>query len=83
MANGLDSTVRAPCSYEQIGRRIQRMVAAPQVQKVQSVTVTRRDDEPCELWDIVLQEIEETEGIQVRRREDGSVWIGWQRYIDN
>jgi hypothetical protein len=73
----------AASDYESIGRRIQRLVSAPKVQKVQWVIVNRRDDEPLEGWDIVLQEIEETEGIQVERFADGAVRIGWQRYIDN
>ncbi|RMS27154.1 hypothetical protein ALP71_05462 [Pseudomonas coronafaciens pv. garcae] len=45
--------------------------------------MTRRDDEPQESWERVLQEIEETAGIQVDRQADGSVRIGWQRYLDN
>ncbi|MCD5995838.1 DUF1654 domain-containing protein [Pseudomonas sp. CDFA 602] len=83
MANRNSLLLEAPSSYEMIGRRIQQMVAAPGVQKIQSVTVIRREDEPADLWDRVLQEIEETEGIQVQRREDGSVWIGWRKYIDS
>ncbi|RMM38368.1 hypothetical protein ALQ80_02576 [Pseudomonas coronafaciens pv. oryzae] len=78
--NPVPGTSRA---YEMIGRRIQRLVSAPDVQKIQWVIVTRRDDEPQESWERVLQEIEETAGIQVDRQADGSVRIGWQRYLDN
>ncbi|RMR60664.1 ATP-dependent hsl protease ATP-binding subunit hslU [Pseudomonas syringae pv. actinidiae] len=70
-------------SYGQIGKRIQRLVSAPNVQKIQWVIVARRDDEPVDSWNVVLREIEETEGIEVDRQPDGSVRIGWQRYIDN
>lgn len=70
-------------SYEQIDKRIQRLVSAPNVQKIQWVIVARRDDEPVDSWNVVLREIEETEGIEVDRQPDGSVRIGWQRYIDN
>ncbi|MBP1139157.1 MULTISPECIES: DUF1654 domain-containing protein [Pseudomonas] len=69
--------------YEQIGKRIQRLVSAPNVQKTQWVIVARRDDEPEDSWNVVLEEIEETEGIEIDRQPDGSVRIGWQRYIDN
>lgn len=69
--------------YEAIGRRIQRLVAAPEVQKVQWIVVNRHDDEAVEGWDRVLQEIEETDGVQLERFEDGAVRIGWQRYIDS
>ncbi|MCK9747990.1 DUF1654 domain-containing protein [Pseudomonas syringae pv. syringae] len=70
-------------SYEQIGKRIQRLVSAPNVQKTQWVIVVRRDDEPLDSWNVVLHEIEETEGIEIDRQPDGSIRIGWQRYIDN
>ncbi|KAA8713824.1 MULTISPECIES: DUF1654 domain-containing protein [Pseudomonas syringae group] len=83
MANHNNSTSSAASSYELIGRRIQRLVSAPDVQKIQWVIVTRKDDEPLDSWDRVLREIEETEGIQVDSQQDGSVRIGWQRYIDN
>ncbi|MBP1120908.1 MULTISPECIES: DUF1654 domain-containing protein [Pseudomonas] len=79
--NDAGSTGRS--SYEQIGKRIQRLVSAPNVQKTQWVIVARRDDEPEDSWNVVLQEIEETEGIEIDRQPDGSVRIGWQRYIDN
>ncbi len=80
---GNDTGSTGSSSYEQIGKRIQRLVSAPNVQKTQWVIVARRDDEPVDSWNVVLQEIEETEGIEIDRQPDGSVRIGWQRYIDN
>ncbi|WP_440856742.1 DUF1654 domain-containing protein [Pseudomonas syringae] len=81
--SGNDTGSTGRSSYEQIGKRIQRLVSAPNVQKTQWVIVARRDDEPEDSWNVVLQEIEETEGIEIDRQPDGSVRIGWQRYIDN
>ncbi|WP_024646694.1 DUF1654 domain-containing protein [Pseudomonas syringae] len=83
MAYHPDSASSTTSSYELIGRRIQRLVSAPDVQKIQWVIVTRKDDEPLDSWDRVLREIGETDGIQVDRQQDGSIRIGWQRYIDN
>ncbi|MCF5469397.1 DUF1654 domain-containing protein [Pseudomonas syringae] len=83
MANHFNSASVTTSSYELIGRRIQRLVSAPDVQKIQWVIVTRKDDEPLDSWDRVLRDIGETEGIQVDRQHDGAVRIGWQRYIDN
>ncbi|MGN2431615.1 DUF1654 domain-containing protein [Pseudomonas syringae] len=83
MANHFNSASGTTSSYELIGRRIQRLVSAPDVQKIQWVIVTRKDDEPLDSWDRVLRDIGETEGIQVDRQHDGAVRIGWQRYIDN
>lgn len=73
----------ATSDYEAIGRRIQRLVAAPKVQKMQWIVVNRHDDEAVEGWNRVLQEIEEIDGVQLERFEDGAVRIGWQRYIDS
>lgn len=72
----------APTSYEQVGRRIQRLVSDPKVQKRQAVSITRREDETPEAWEQVLQELDETDGITVERLEPGCIRLGWKRYID-
>ncbi|KAA0983273.1 DUF1654 domain-containing protein [Pseudomonas sp. ANT_J28] len=41
-------------SYESVGRRIQRLITAPGIQKVQAITVTRLEAEPAEAWQQVL-----------------------------
>ncbi|MNP72009.1 hypothetical protein D3C76_1684740 [compost metagenome] len=69
-------------TYEQIGRRIQRLVSDPNVQKVQTITITRRDDESPEAWKRIIQEFDETGGITVERLEDDNVRIGWHTYVD-
>ncbi|MDI2589836.1 DUF1654 domain-containing protein [Pseudomonas sp. 681] len=69
-------------SYELVGRRIQRLIAAPAVQKVQAITVTRLEAEPAEAWLQVLSEIEETCGVRMERLESGSVRIGWREYCE-
>lgn len=69
-------------SYELVGRRIQRLIAAPAVQKVQAITVTRLEAEPVEAWQQVLQDIEETSGIRMEHLESGAVRIGWREYCE-
>jgi len=69
-------------SYELVGRRIQRLIAAPGVQKVQAIIVTRLEAEPAEAWQQVLQEIEETSGVSMERLESGAVRIGWREYCE-
>ncbi|MEB0008654.1 DUF1654 domain-containing protein [Pseudomonas sp. RTB3] len=83
MAISSTATPASPTSYELVGRRIQRVVADPSVQKIQSVTVSRREDEPPDAWARVLDDLEATDGVEVDRLTDGSVRIGWKRYIDN
>ena len=82
MDTNIASVTFKPNSYEHVGRRIQRMVSDPGVQKLQAVTVVRRDDESPEAWDRVLREFDETDGITVERLSSESVRIGWKKYID-
>lgn len=69
-------------NYEQVGRRIQRLVSDPNVQKVRTIKIARRADESPAAWEQLIQELEETDGITVERLEDDGVKIGWQRYAD-
>jgi hypothetical protein len=71
-----------PNSYEHVGRRIQKMVSDPKVQKHQAVKITRRDDEAPEAWERVLQELDETDGITVERLDQNCVQIGWKGYME-
>jgi hypothetical protein len=82
MTPNTSSITFAPNSYEQVGRRIQRMVSDPSVQKHQAVSITRREDEAPEAWERVLQELDETDGITIERLGGDSVRVGWKRYID-
>jgi len=70
-------------SYELVGRRLQRIIAAPGVQKVQAVVVSRREDESSEAWHQVIQDIGDTVGIRIEHLDDGAVRIGWREYCDS
>lgn len=78
----ITNSTNQPNSYEQVGRRIQRMVSDPKVQKIQAVTIVRREDESADAWQRVLEEFDETNGITVERLGDDCVRIGWKSYID-
>ncbi|MHA6235218.1 DUF1654 domain-containing protein [Pseudomonas mohnii] len=69
-------------SYESVGRRIQRLITSPGVQKVQVITVARNDDESPEAWRQVIQEIEETNGVRIERLDGDAVRIGWREYCE-
>lgn len=77
-----EKTTTASNSYEHVGRRIQKMVSDPKIQKLQAVSITRREDEAPEAWERVLQELDETDGITVERLDQDRVRIGWKSYID-
>lgn len=82
MSKNASPVSQARDSYELVGRRIQRLIAAPSVQKVQIVTVARNDDESPEAWRQVIQEIEETSGVRIEHLDGGAVRIGWRQYYD-
>jgi len=82
MNHGATGSTHTLNNYEQVGRRIQRLVSDPNVQKVQTIKIARRDDESPAAWEQVIQELEETDGITVERLEEDSVRIGWQKYAD-
>jgi hypothetical protein len=76
------STPKTSTSYEQAGRRLQALIAAPGVQKVQAVTVSRLEHESAEDWQRLIDEISETAGVMVEALGDGSVKIGWREYCE-
>jgi len=77
-----ENNTPAPNSYEHVGRRIQKMVSDPKMQKHQAVNITRRDDEAPGAWEKVLQELDETDGVTVERLDQDRVRIGWKSYSD-
>ncbi len=83
MPQSTTSITFVPNSYEHVGRRIQKMVSDPKVQKHQAVNITRRPEEAPEAWERVIQELDETDGITVERLDDQSVRIGWKRFIES
>lgn len=82
MDQGNPDTPTPPSSYEQLGRRVRRLVASPHVQKLQAVTVTPAPGELKEDWEQLLDELGNTDGIRIDRLESGAYRIGWREYID-
>ncbi|MFQ6345996.1 DUF1654 domain-containing protein [Pseudomonas sp. R11F] len=77
------STSKLRNSYELVGRRLERLIASPRVQRIQLVEVSRRDDESPEAWHQVIQDIGDTAGIRVEHLDGGTVRIGWREYCDS
>jgi len=75
-------TTKPRTSYELAGRRLQAIIAAPGVQKVQAVTVFRLEHETVEDWQRLIDEISETAGVMVESLEGGAVRIGWRQYCE-
>lgn len=75
-------TTKHRTSYELTGRRLQAIIAAPGVQKVQAVTVFRLEHETVEDWQRLIDEISETAGVMVESLEGGAIRIGWRQYCE-
>ncbi|QGW77774.1 DUF1654 domain-containing protein [Pseudomonas alkylphenolica] len=69
-------------SFERLGRRVQRLICSPHVQKVQVVDVLPEPSETLGDWSRLIEELEGTPGIRVDRLEAGAIRIGWREYID-
>lgn len=82
MPSTTSPTTKTTTSYEQAGRRLQALIAAPGVQKVQAVTVCRLEHERAEDWQRLIDEISDTAGVMVEALEDGAVRIGWRQYCE-
>lgn len=76
------STLQPHSSYEATGRRLQALITAPGVQKVQAVTVCKLEHESAEDWKRLLEEIGETVGVRVETLDGVTARIGWQEYCD-
>lgn len=68
--------------YEQIGYRVQRIIADPKVQRIQFVTVGRLPEERIEDWVRLVEEISETAGVRVEHQDEDTIRIGWGGYIE-
>lgn len=69
-------------TYEQLGHRVQQIIADPQMQKVQVVTVIRRDDESLTDWNRLLRDLSGTHGICIEELAEGEVRIGWRGFCE-
>jgi hypothetical protein len=69
-------------SYERLGYRLQGLIASPHVQKRQYIEVRPAPDESATDWAMLLNALEETNGIQVERVEPDVIRIAWREYID-
>lgn len=75
------SGIRPLTTYERMGMRVQKLVSDPRVQKAQEVLVSRREEEPEEDWDRLMEDLRSTDGIVISACEDG-LRISWKAYID-
>lgn len=69
-------------TYEQLGLRVQRLVAEPKVQKRMRVQVHRKVEESPIDWRRLACDLAATDGVVVDEYTSESFTIAWAGYID-
>ncbi|MNF76624.1 hypothetical protein D3C84_587420 [compost metagenome] len=68
---------QSPSPFERLCRRVQAEITSPRARLERRANIARLDHEPEEAWQALLEQIEETEGVRLIRRDDGSVHVTW------
>ncbi|AYN94398.1 DUF1654 domain-containing protein [Pseudomonas sp. LTJR-52] len=69
-------------SYQAIANRIRFLLSSPAIQVSKRLTVARLDHECPREWDRLLDEIADTEGVELAKEDDGSATIRWTNATD-
>lgn len=69
-------------SYQAIANRIRFLLSSPATQVSKRLTIARLDHECPREWDRLLDEIADTEGVDLAREDDGSATIRWTNATD-
>ncbi|WP_417585377.1 DUF1654 domain-containing protein [Pelagibacterium sp.] len=68
---------RQASSYGRLVRRINHLITTPRAQYERQANLTRQPDDRPEDWERLLEEIEQTDNVTMRRWPDGSVHVIW------
>ncbi|WP_376746744.1 MULTISPECIES: DUF1654 domain-containing protein [Stutzerimonas stutzeri subgroup] len=64
-------------TYHRLVRRVKRTITTPRAQcECQANLAPQQDDRP-EDWERLLDEIQQSDGVSVTKRPDGSVHVRW------
>lgn len=64
-------------SYSRLVRRVNLTITAPTAQRERQANLRPGPDDRPEDWERLLEEIEQTDNVTMRRRPDGSVHVIW------
>lgn len=68
----------APNSYDRLFDRITRQVTSPVARLARQATIRKRNDEPQEAWDLLLEQISLEDLVCMEKQSDGSVFLFWR-----
>ena len=69
-------------SYERLGYRIQQAISSPHVQKRQFVVLKPSADESTADWQRLLEDLEATTGVCIKKMDTGQIRITWRDFAD-
>lgn len=68
---------RQASSYGRLVRRINHLITTPRAQYERQANLARQPDDRLEDWERLLEEIQQTDGVSMTRRPDGSIHVCW------
>ncbi|HBO3290746.1 TPA: DUF1654 domain-containing protein [Pseudomonas aeruginosa] len=63
---------------EKVRLRVSAMISSPRAQAERRASIWKAQGDSEEAWQQVLEELAETEGLEMTRNEDGTVLLTWQ-----
>ncbi len=68
---------------QRLSIRVSNMINSPTAQIERRVTIHRLETDPDEAWEVVLELLAETDGLEMTRNSDGTVTLRWDRPVDD
>lgn len=65
-------------TLDRLRLRISSMVGSPKAQADRRAVIWRLDSDTDQAWNQVMEELAETDGLEMTRNEDGTVVLTWQ-----
>lgn len=65
-------------TYYRLVRRVKHTITTPRAQRECQANLTPQQDDRPEDWERLLDEIQQTEGVAMTKRPDGSVHLRWR-----
>ena len=77
MAKSTSNAPKLPSTFDVLGVRIQKIINSPAAQKAQAVVISKKPEELDDDWQLLLEQIGETDGVNLAFQDDGGVRIFW------
>ena len=69
---------RQASSYGRLVRRINHLITTPRAQYERQANLDRQPDDRPEDWERLVDEIQQTDGVSMTQRPDGSIHVRWR-----